>query len=69
MSKIRKQYDREFKLIAVELSKTRANMVLLAQELDVRPELLYTTFSPSFMQGYLSKANTLKYCSGSVRKN
>ena len=41
MPKIRKQYDREFKIMAVELSKTRANMVLLAKELDVRPELLY----------------------------
>lgn len=27
--------------MAVELSKTRDNMVLLAKELDVRPELLY----------------------------
>lgn len=41
MSKIRKQYDREFKVMAVELSKSRTNMVLLAKELDVRPELLY----------------------------
>ena len=41
MSKNRKQYDREFKIMAVELSKSRSNMVLLAKELDVRPELLY----------------------------
>jgi transposase len=41
MSKIRKQYDREFKIMAVELSKTKSNMALLAKELDVRPELLY----------------------------
>jgi len=41
MSKTRKQYDREFKLMAVELSKSRDNMASLAKELDVRPELLY----------------------------
>lgn len=41
MSKIRKQYDREFKVMAVELSKTRESIVLLAKELDVRPELVY----------------------------
>lgn len=27
--------------MAVELSKSRTNMVLLAKELDIRPELLY----------------------------
>jgi transposase len=41
MSTNRKQFDREFKIMAVELSKTRTNMVLLAKELDIRPELLY----------------------------
>jgi len=41
MSKTRKQYDREFKIMAVELSQTRENMADLAQELEVRPELLY----------------------------
>ena len=41
MSKSRKQYDREFKVMAVELSKSHANIVLLARELDIRPELLY----------------------------
>ena len=41
MSKSRKQYDREFKIMAVELSKSRDNMGLLAKELDIRPELLY----------------------------
>lgn len=41
MSKTRKQYDREFKVMAVELSRTRDNMADLAQELGVRPELLY----------------------------
>lgn len=41
MSKPRKQYDREFKIMAVELSNSRDNMALLAKELDVRPELLY----------------------------
>lgn len=41
MSKARKQYDREFKIMAVELSNSRDNMGLLAKELDIRPELLY----------------------------
>ena len=41
MSKTRKQYDREFKLMAVELSHKRTELVSLAKELDVRPELLY----------------------------
>jgi len=41
MSKTRKQYDREFKVMAVELRRTRDNMADLAQELGVRPELLY----------------------------
>ena|SRR5690554_1044360 len=41
MSKTRKQYDREFKVMAVELSRSRENMADLAQELGVRPELLY----------------------------
>ena len=41
MPKLRKQYDREFKVMAVELSKSRENMSELAQELDVRTELLY----------------------------
>jgi transposase len=41
MSKTRKTYDREFKMMAVELSKKRTELVSLAKELDVRPELLY----------------------------
>ena len=41
MSKTRKQYDREFKIMAVELSKSHSNMAILAKEMDVRPELLY----------------------------
>jgi transposase len=41
MSKTRKKYDREFKMMAVELSKKRTELVSLAKEFDVRPELLY----------------------------
>lgn len=41
MLKKRKTYDREFKMMAVELSKKRTELVSLAKELDVRPELLY----------------------------
>ena len=41
MSKIRKQYDREFKVMAVELSKGRLDLSVLAGELGIRPALLY----------------------------
>jgi transposase len=41
MSKTRKQYDREFKVMAVELSKSRSDLGVLSKELEIRPELLY----------------------------
>ncbi len=41
MSKIRKQYDREFKVMAVEQSKGRSDLSVLAKELEIRPALLY----------------------------
>ncbi len=41
MSKIRKQYDREFKVMAVELSKGRSDLSVLANELEISPALLY----------------------------
>lgn len=41
MSKIRKQYDREFKVMAVELSKSRSDLSVLSKELEIRPALLY----------------------------
>ena len=41
MSKIRKQYDREFKVMALELSKGRSDLGVLAKELGIRPSLLY----------------------------
>ena len=41
MSKHRKQFTREFKLKAVELSYQRDNMRELAAELDIRPAPLY----------------------------
>lgn len=37
----RRKFDREFKLKAVQLSFQRDNLVELASELGVRPELLY----------------------------
>jgi transposase len=39
--KERKQYEREFKLMAVELSYTRKDIGKLAQELDIKPDLIY----------------------------
>src|SRR5210317_2054307 len=41
MSRTRRTFTREFKLNAVELSYTRGNIVELANELKIRPELLY----------------------------
>lgn len=39
--KNRRQYDKEFKQMAVELSRSHDNFRELAKELDIRPELLY----------------------------
>ncbi len=41
MSKIRKQYDREFKVMAVELSKSRSDLSVLSKELEIKASLLY----------------------------
>ena len=41
MTKPRKKYDREFKRKAVELSFARGNAKEIAEELGIRPELLY----------------------------
>ena len=41
MDKERKIYSREFKLNTIELSYSRANIKELADELDIRPELVY----------------------------
>ena len=41
MSRERRKFDKDFKLMAVELSKTRDNFHELADELGVRPELIY----------------------------
>jgi transposase len=41
MENIRRKFTREFKLNAVELSFSRDNIKELANELDIRPELIY----------------------------
>ena len=41
MTKQRTYYDREFKQKAVELSYARGNAKEIAEELGIRPELLY----------------------------
>ncbi len=41
MSRERKSYPKEFKLMSVELSNTRTDQSALAKELDVSPALLY----------------------------
>ena len=41
MKQERRTFTREFKLNAVELSYERPSIVELANELDIRPELLY----------------------------
>jgi transposase-like protein len=37
----RRIFDKEFKLMTVELSKTRGNLVDLAKELDIKVGLIY----------------------------
>lgn len=39
--KARRKYDREFKQMAVELSQHREDISKLAEELDIKPNLLY----------------------------
>ena len=41
MSRERKAYPKEFKLMSVELSNTRNDLAALAKELDIKPSLLY----------------------------
>lgn len=41
MKQVRRTFTKEFKINAVELSYSRANVVELANELTIRPELLY----------------------------
>ncbi len=41
MPRKRKTYDREYKLMAVDLSRKRTDLNALAKELGVRAELLY----------------------------
>lgn len=41
MSKGRRSYDKEFKLMVVELSKSREDYNELAKELGIRSELVY----------------------------
>ncbi|MCZ4695758.1 hypothetical protein DWB61_13605 [Ancylomarina euxinus] len=57
MEKERRKFSREFKLNAVELSYSRANIKELAHELDVRPELIYRIGVGGFM---ISNFNTLE---------
>ncbi|HDJ33245.1 MAG TPA: transposase [Bacteroidetes bacterium] len=39
--KTRRKYDQEFKKMAVELSRHREDICKLAEELDIKPDLLY----------------------------
>ncbi|WGQ09925.1 IS3 family transposase [Pedobacter gandavensis] len=41
MSRERKSYPKEFKLMSVELSNTRSDLPALAKELDITPQILY----------------------------
>ena len=45
MKQERRRFTKEFKLNAFELSYLRSNFVKLANELEVRPELLYQRIS------------------------
>jgi transposase len=42
MSRERKSYPKEFKLMSVELSQTRSDLPALAKELDITPQILYS---------------------------
>jgi len=53
MSRLRKTYPKEFKLMSVELSNTRNDLTALAKELDIQPSLLYR-----WRKEYLSKAGS-----------
>lgn len=44
----RRRYDNEFKQMAVELSKHREDLIALASELDIKPDLLYRWRRESF---------------------
>ena len=39
--KKRRTFDREFKQMVIELSKNRDDIVELALEMDIRPDLIY----------------------------
>lgn len=41
MSRERKSYPKEFKLMSVELINTRSDLPALAKELDITPQILY----------------------------
>lgn len=41
MSRERKSYPKEFKLMTVELSHTRSDLPALAKELEITPQILY----------------------------
>ncbi|WP_241462476.1 IS3 family transposase [Sphingobacterium deserti] len=53
MSRLRKTYPEEFKLMSVELSNTRNDLTALAKEFDIQPSLLYR-----WRKEYLSKAGS-----------
>ena len=53
MSRERKAYPKEFKLMSVELSNTRSDLTTLAKELDIKPSLLYR-----WRKEYSSKQDT-----------
>jgi transposase len=41
MSQSRRKFDKEFKLMTVELSKSRKDLAALAKELDINVDLIY----------------------------
>lgn len=54
MRKARKNYSKEFKLKAIELSYARESAKQVAQELGIRPALLYKWRSNLLTEGVLS---------------
>lgn len=60
MRRTRRKYDRAFKLKAVELSYSRSSIRELADELDLRPELIYrwrTEFASRYEASFPGNGN------------
>ena len=65
MTQERQKYDREFKQKAVELSFARGNAREIAEELGIRPELLYRWSGSTAIPLQIKSKLSFRYLSGS----